>query len=110
MKENSLGELQELVLLVIGNLQRDAYGLAIKEFIRERLNRPISISAIHATLQRLEKKGFVTSTYDKTSNNERGGRPKLIFTITAYGEKTLAEVRSTRNELWNGMYGLTLNH
>lgn len=109
MKENGLGELQELVLLVIGNLNQDAYGLAIKEFIKEKLNRPISISAVHATLQRLEKKGFVSSEYDKTTNNERGGRPKLIFTITAHGERTLAEVRATRNELWNGMYSLSFN-
>ncbi len=109
MKENGLGELQELVLLVIGNLNQDAYGLAIKEFMKEKLNRPISISAVHATLQRLEKKGFVTSEYDKSTNNDRGGRPKLIFTITAHGEKTLSEIRSMRNALWNGMYDLSLN-
>ncbi|MEP5611935.1 MAG: PadR family transcriptional regulator [Cyclobacteriaceae bacterium] len=109
MKENSLGELQELVLLVIGNLNTEAYGLAIKEFIRERLKRPISISAVHATLQRLEKKGLVTSAYDKTATSERGGRPKLVFSITAHGQKTLEEVRAIRNQLWDGMYGLGIN-
>lgn len=110
MKENSLGELQELVLLVIGNLNTEAYGLAIKKFIRDKLGRPISISAVHATLQRLGKKGLVTSEYDKTSTNERGGRPKLVFSITAHGAKTLEEVREIRNQLWNGMYGLGFNH
>ncbi len=109
MKEKGLGELQELVLLVIGNLDHEAYGLAIKEFIKDKLDRPLSISAVHATLQRLEKKGFVTSAYDKSANNERGGRPKLIFSITAHGAKTLDEVRTTRNQLWNGMYDLSLN-
>lgn len=55
MSDKNLGELQELVLLVIGNLKREAYGLAIKAYINEELDRPISISAVHATLQRLEK-------------------------------------------------------
>ena len=108
MGDKSLGELQELVLLVIGNLKEEAYGLAIKEFISKDLNRGISISAIHATLQRLEKKGLVDSNYDNSSGSKRGGRPKLIFRITALGEKTLQTQRELRNGLWDGMVGLDL--
>ncbi len=107
MGEKIIGELQELVLLVIGNLGDQAYGLAIKEFIHEELDRPISISAIHATLQRLEKKGLVTSYYDNSQSTERGGRPKLIFQMTAIGEKTIATQRQQRDHLWKGIPGLS---
>lgn len=109
MSDKNLGELQELVLLVIGNLKEDAYGLAIKEFITKDLDRHISISAIHATLQRLEKKSLVTSQYDSSSNTQRGGRPKLVFQLTALGEKTLAAQRDLRNTLWKGMSELSLS-
>ena len=101
MKEN-LGELQELVLLVIGNLGEEAYGLKIREFIARELSRKITISTVHATLQRLEKKGYVQSRFDKSGSQERGGRPKLIFWVTASGERVLLAQRYQRDRLWKG--------
>lgn len=103
MGKYELGELQELVLLVIGNLGEDAYGLAIRKFLSEKVNRKISLSAIHSTLHRLEQKGMVESSYQKGQSSKRGGRPKLIFTITASGKSTLEKQRETRNLLWNGI-------
>ncbi len=102
MKGTNLGELEELVLLVVANLNSEAYGLAIRNFINERAGRTASISTIHATLQRLEKKGFVTSAYESESSGDRGGRPKLIFSITAEGEQALIATRQLREELWQG--------
>ena len=82
MKGTYLGELEELVLLIIANLQEDAYGLQIKNYIREKCDRAVSISTVHSTIHRLEEKGFLRSAYDNSHNSERGGRPKLVFSIT----------------------------
>jgi len=57
MKGTSLGEFEELCLLAVGILQGDAYGVAIKEEVESRAGRKSTISTIHSTLIRLEKKG-----------------------------------------------------
>lgn len=100
MKGTNLGEFEELVLLIIANLQEEAYGLAIKKYVHEKCDRKVSLSTVHATLHRLESKGFLKSEYDNSSGSERGGRPKLIFILTSSGESTMRHTRELRNSLW----------
>jgi DNA-binding PadR family transcriptional regulator len=102
MKTYQLGEFEEIVLLTVGILHGNAYGVAIKDEIEERLGREVSVGALQITLRRLEKKGYLKSKHGETEKS-RGGRPKLYFAITAYGKKALAYVRETRNELWNAL-------
>jgi len=94
-----LGELEELVLLMVALLNGDAYGVSITDELRNRAGRVISISAVHAVLLRLQEKGFVKSRMGGASQ-ERGGRRKRLFTLTAYGRNSLEEARDTRNEIW----------
>lgn len=94
-----LGELEELVLLMVALLGDDAYGVSITEQLKKQANRKITISATHAVLHRLEEKGFVKSKMGGASA-ERGGRRKRIFRITAYGRNTLEDLRNTRNSIW----------
>ena len=101
MKGTNLGELEELILLVVANLNVDAYGLAIRNYIIEKCNRNVSISTVHATIHRLETKEFLQSKYDKSKNAERGGRPKLLFTVTNSGRKAMFSNKELRNNLWN---------
>lgn len=58
---NTIGELEELVLLIVAKLSEEAYGIAIKNEIETRTGRELSISAIHSTLHRLQKKGYLNS-------------------------------------------------
>ncbi len=95
-----IGEFEEIVLLTVGILHGNAYGVSIKEEIEDRLNREISVGALQTTLRRLEKKGFVTSKQGE-ANQARGGRPKLFFTITASGKKALDYAHESRNMLYN---------
>lgn len=96
-----LGEFEELVLLTIANLAKDAYGLGILRDINERAKRNLSIGAMHSTLTRLEEKGFVTS-YLGEPTNERGGRRKRYFELTSAGISALNDMKSIRDELWSG--------
>ncbi|MEI9919817.1 MAG: helix-turn-helix transcriptional regulator [Bacteroidota bacterium] len=94
-----LGELEELVLLMVALLGDDAYGVSITEQLKAQANRKITISATHSVLHRLEEKGFVKSKMGGAST-ERGGRRKRMFRITAYGRNTLEDLRTTRNSIW----------
>lgn len=95
-----LGELEELILLMVALIGVDAYGVSITQELEEQTGRVITISATHAALHRLEEKGFVKSNMGGASK-ERGGRRKRLFKITAYGSQTLAELRDVRNTIWS---------
>lgn len=94
-----LGELEELILLMVALLNKEAYGVSITEELQKQAGRTITISAVHAVLHRLEEKGFVKSKMGGAST-ERGGRRKRLFSITAYGRNTLEELRDTRSLIW----------
>jgi PadR family transcriptional regulator PadR len=102
MKGAQLGEFEELVLLTIAMLYNDAYSAAVVEELGQRLNRPMSLGAVHRTMQRLEEKGLVQSQFGQATA-ERGGRRKRLYTVTSAGEQTLQQVRQIRNELWEGI-------
>ncbi len=96
-----IGEFEELVLLTIGNLDKQAYGVAIMNDIIERANRKLSIGALHSTLTRLEEKGYITS-YLGEPTNERGGRRKRFFELTHSAILELNNMKALRDDLWAG--------
>ena len=99
MKGSQMGEFEEIVLLTIALLYDEAYSVAVMEKLSQRLERPMSLGAVHRTMQRLEEKGLVLSRFGE-STPERGGRRKRLFTVTAAGEQALQEARKIRNDLW----------
>jgi len=100
MKGTNLGELEELILLTVGILYGNAYGVAVMDEIEKQTGRALNISAVHAVLKRLEEKGLVTSSMGEPSS-ERGGRRKRIFLLTAAGKRTLEEANEMRNQLYS---------
>lgn len=100
MKGTYLGELEELVLLTVGILHPEAYGVAVMDEIEKQANRSLNISAVHAVMTRLEEKGYLKSKMGDPTE-ERGGRRKRYFVLTAAGKRALEEVREMRNQLYN---------
>jgi DNA-binding PadR family transcriptional regulator len=99
MGKEYLGELEELILTIVGILQEDAYGNAIVREIREQVNREVSLAAAHVTLYRLEDKGYVKSRIGGATKT-RGGRRKRIFKITSAGLSILRTMKEDRIQLW----------
>ena len=99
MKGTSLGEFEELVLLAVGILYDDAYGLAILDELQKQTGREIMISSVHKALVRLEEKGYLRSRMGGATA-ARGGREKRLYTLTAAGTTVLNEVRELRNSMW----------
>ena len=111
MKGTNIGEFEELVLLVVIILESDAYVLKIQDELNEQVNRSISMGALHSTLTRLEKKGFLDSEMAGAST-KRGGRRKRLYQVTARGSKVLQKVKDMRGMLWNQVpsYALKISY
>lgn len=108
MGKEHIGELEELILLLIVMLKEDAYGLSIRKALKEHANRTVTIGAVHGTVNRLERKGFIESSLSGATEL-RGGRRKRIFEITATGKKILQKSRDVKVNLWQKIPELSQN-
>ena len=95
-----MGNLEEMILLMVILAGEEAYGITVREAYVEQYEQEISLSAIHTVLRRLEQKGFTTSEMGGASP-ERGGRRKRIYKVTPYGYHTLTRLREQRARIWN---------
>lgn len=103
-----LGAFEELVLLSVGSLGNEAYGVSVKETLQRTTGKNPSIGALHSALYRLEEKGCVT-TFEGGATNARGGRRKKFYQLTAAGRNLLIEANEQRLELARLIPGLNLN-
>ncbi len=99
MKLPPLGEFEELVLLTVAAQHDQAYGVSIKDSLEEELGKKMNISAIHVALKRMDDKGFVTSRFGGITQ-DRGGRRKKFYVITAMGKKALDNRYELRNKIY----------
>jgi DNA-binding PadR family transcriptional regulator len=99
MKGTYLGEFEELVLLTVGILYDNAYGLAIVDELEKQSGRPVMISAVHKALVRLEEKGYLSSRMGGATES-RGGREKRLYKLTDAGSKAVNQSRDMRNAMW----------
>jgi DNA-binding PadR family transcriptional regulator len=100
MKGESIGEFEELVILMVFLLREEAYAVKIQEELAVQTGRKVMIGAVHTTLYRLEDKGFLKSSTGGATA-ERGGRWKRFFSVTAYGKKAMEQSRDMRMNIWN---------
>ncbi|MFY0687131.1 MAG: PadR family transcriptional regulator [Cyclobacteriaceae bacterium] len=101
-KGTNLGELEELILLTVGSLHNEAYGVSIMDEIKSKTGRVLNVSAVHAVLKRLATKGFLNS-WMGGATTERGGRRKRYFSLTAAGKKAIDESMAYRMELYSAI-------
>jgi DNA-binding PadR family transcriptional regulator len=101
-KGEYLGEFEHIVLLTILRLGDGAYGAMIRAEIEHVTGRSPAIGAVHATLERLERKGLVASWMGRPTA-ERGGKAKRHFKIEADGIAALRSAQSTLQKLHAGV-------
>lgn len=100
MKGMHLGELEELVLLTVGSLFDEAYGVAVQDELKAKTGRALNISAVHSVLRRLEDKKLLKSRMGG-STNKRGGRRKRLFTLTKSGKEVLDQAIALKTSLYD---------
>jgi PadR family transcriptional regulator PadR len=91
-RNDRLGRFEEIVLLALVRLRENAYGVTIRREIAERTGRDASFGAVYTTLERLERKGYVSSRVGEPTR-QRGGRAKRYFRIEAPGIAALDRSR-----------------
>jgi PadR family transcriptional regulator PadR len=104
-KREYLGQLELMVLLAVMRPARDAYGVLISREIAEKSGRDVALASVYAALERLERKGFVSSSLGEPTA-ERGGRARTYFKPTAAGLREAREAHGTLLRLSSGLSGL----
>jgi PadR family transcriptional regulator PadR len=97
-----LGEFEHVILLALLRLEDRAYGVAVRQEIERRTDREVSIGAVYATLDRLERKGYVTS-HRGDPTPERGGRSKRFFRVTAAGVEAVSRTHRVLQTMTEGL-------
>jgi len=101
-KGEYLGEFEHVVLLTVLRLGDGTYGAMVRAEIERVTDRSPAIGAVHATLERLERKGLVSSWIGEPTA-ERGGKAKRHFKIEAAGVTALKNARKTLDRLHAGV-------
>jgi PadR family transcriptional regulator PadR len=96
------GEFEQVVLLAIARLKDEAYGMAIREEIAGRTGRDVGIGSVYSSLDRMEAKGFVSSSLGDPTP-ERGGRAKRFYRLEREGALALHRAREMFASLWDGL-------
>jgi PadR family transcriptional regulator PadR len=83
-----LGEFEQLLLFALLQLDDDAYGARIREYIEARTGRTVSPGAVYTALDRLETRGLVSSALGEPTP-QRGGKRKRYYRIEPDGAELL---------------------
>jgi PadR family transcriptional regulator PadR len=97
-----LGDFEQIVILAILRLDDAAYGAAIRQEIAAHTDRDPAPGALYTTLDRLEEKGLVTSTFGDPTP-ERGGRAKRYFRVSALGVRAITNAQQAYRRLLDGL-------
>ncbi|MBN1271830.1 MAG: helix-turn-helix transcriptional regulator [Candidatus Aminicenantes bacterium] len=97
---------EELILLTIRALDRDAYLVAITDHLASAVGERMTLPSVHVPLTRLEKMGYIASELGEGSP-VRGGRRKKIYRITKAGYRALNEYKRISENLWEAVSSQT---
>jgi PadR family transcriptional regulator PadR len=108
MNTKFISRSEEFLLLAVWRLKDNAYGVAIREQIKEATGKTWAYGALFVMLRRLEKKGYLKSHFADPSP-QRGGKSKRIFQLSAHGVKALKDVRKAQESVWAGIEELSVS-
>jgi PadR family transcriptional regulator PadR len=108
MNTKFISRSEEFLLLAVWRLKDNAYGVAIREQIKEATGKTWAYGALFVMLRRLEKKGYLKSHFTDPSP-QRGGKSKRIFRLSAQGIKALKDVRKAQESVWAGIEELSVS-
>ena len=101
-KQENLGEFEQLTLLAVLRLGKNAYGARIRKELLSQAGREASVSSIYITLTRLEAKGMVSSWMGEPTR-VRGGKARRLFRLEPEGLAALNQARERLLAMWDGV-------
>ena len=100
MKFLSINE--QIFLIAIWWLKDEAYGVKIREKIKQMTGRAYTFGTLYNTLDNLAKKGYVTSRPVQILN-QAGGNRRVYYTLTKAGLVSLREAHKLQKSIWKGV-------
>ena len=90
-----LGEVEQLMLLAVLRLDDEAYAVPIRALIEREAGVLLSRGSVYVTLERLERKGYLTSWFSDPQA-VRGGKARRIFRLKPAG---IAAIRAAKRAM-----------
>ena len=97
-----LGAFEQAVLLAVLRLGNEAYGRAILKEVQARLERDVAAGAVHATLERLVRRGLLSSRLG-SGTPIRAGRARRYYRLLPAGIRSLNDAREAVDSIWQGL-------
>ena len=94
-----LSRSEEIILLAVWKLEKNAYGVTIKGLISDETGHDWTFGAIYKPLKQLLSKGYVKK-HMSAPTKERGGRAKYLYTLTNSGKQALQNIRKINKAIW----------
>jgi DNA-binding PadR family transcriptional regulator len=96
-----LTKLEELILLSVWRLGKNAYGKTIYRHIQAITGKKLSLGGVYFPLDRLAKKGFLR-VYNAPATEERRGLSRRYYQLTEGGIEALNDIKRVNEVMWDG--------
>lgn len=90
---------EELFLLAILGIGKDAYLVNIREHLKEHAGKDWAFGSIYITLEKLRKKGFIKARVGKPSSRQ-GGKAIKYYDLTKAGIQALRDNKRLHDKMW----------
>lgn len=97
-----VAEFELRVLLTVLRCGDEAYAVAVHEDLETRTRQRVSLGAVYITLDRLARKGWLSSRLGEPSA-ARGGRAKRYYLLSKSGLALVKAECGTMQRLWAGL-------
>lgn len=102
MGQETVTEIELLVMLSVIQCGGEAYGIPILQELRQRSGRRMLRPALYEVLRRLEGKGLLVAEMGDPLP-ERGGRARKYYELTAQGREAVLAARRSWERMWRGI-------
>jgi PadR family transcriptional regulator PadR len=99
-----LSRSEEIILLAVWRLEGYAFGISIRDQVSDATGYQWTLGAIYVPLDKLTRKGYVAKSFSLPTAR-RGGRSKVLYSLTDKGREALRTVREIQTSLWKGIPG-----
>lgn len=96
------------ILLAVLELDKDAYGVAIKDHISMYFDKTMSYGTLYSYLDQLFRKGLVSKSLGGPTP-ERGGRRKIFYKLTKDGVEALESACERQKLIWQRLSEVSFN-
>ncbi len=95
-----LTKIEEILLLSIWQLGKEAYGFKIRHHVSEIIGKDFTYGNLYCSLQQLTVKEYVNRKPGK-STLQRQGKIRIYYSLSPQGHKALAMAYEMNQKLWD---------